>query len=118
MEKTTYQYGLWAEFLSAWFLRLRGYRILACRYKTPVGEVDIIARRKNVLVFVEVKARRSLDEATFSLSPRMQNRITRAAQYYVSQHPQCANMFMRFDLLAFAPLFRFRHLDNAWMSAP
>ena len=115
-KKNSYNYGLRAEYMCLWFLRFRGYHILAQRYKTPVGEIDLIARKKDVLVFVEVKARQTVTEASESLSAKMRNRITRAAEFYISQNPQMAGLAMRFDLLACAPPFHIRHLDNAWLS--
>ena len=53
--------GLVAESIAGWLLRLKGYRVLATRYRTPLGEIDIVARRGKVLAFVEVKARPSLE---------------------------------------------------------
>lgn len=103
-----------AEFCAAWGLRLRGYRIVAARYRTPVGEIDLIARKGKVLAFIEVKARADLSSALQAVTPRMQSRIVRAANYYVSQHKNLTDLEMRFDLIAIAPPFGWRHLDNAW----
>jgi putative endonuclease len=111
---TGHSFGLRAEMLAVWLLRVKGYRILARRYRTPVGEVDIIARRAGTLVFVEVKARAALADALQCLSPRGQDRITRAAQCYLAAHPSAAAGNMRFDFIALAPPLRWRHLDNAW----
>ncbi len=111
---TSYSKGLWSETLAAWFLRLKGYRILEERYKTPVGEIDLIAQKGTVLAFVEVKARKLMDDALQAVTPRMKTRISRAAQYYISQNPESASQDMRFDLIAVAPPFYCQHLDNAW----
>ena len=62
------QHGRNAETVAAWFLRLKGYRILARRVRTHVGEIDLIARHGDTLVFVEVKARRALDSAVIAFS--------------------------------------------------
>lgn len=112
----TYRYGLRAELLAAWYLRLRGYRILSMRYKTPVGEVDIIAARKNLLVFAEVKARRSQCEGLEAVTPRARQRISRAASFYLARDCRMADPQVRFDVLVFSPPFFIRHLDNAWQS--
>ena len=56
-----YARGLVAEGIAAWLLRLKGYRVLATRYRTPLGEIDIVARRGKVLAFVEVKARPTVE---------------------------------------------------------
>ncbi|MCB9990798.1 MAG: YraN family protein [Rhodospirillales bacterium] len=116
-EGDTYRFGLWAEQVSAWRLRLRGYRILACRYKTPVGEIDLVARKKNTLVFIEVKARKDLSTALQAVTPRMQHRIERAANYFLAKHSELSGLEMRFDLIAVAPRLRWRHLDNAWQAS-
>jgi len=71
--------GLSAESRAAAYLVAKGYRIAARRFKTPFGEVDIVARRRGVLVFVEVKARSTLDAAAESLQLRQQRRIADAA---------------------------------------
>jgi len=78
--------GLSAESRAAAYLVAKGYRIVARRFRTPVGEVDIVARRRGVLVFVEVKARSNLDDAAFSLLPRQQQRIAAAAGAWLAAH--------------------------------
>lgn len=109
-----YRMGMLGEHFAAWGLRLQGYRILASRYKTPVGEIDLIARKNDMLVFVEVKTRTDLSTALCAVTPRMRARISRAATYFLAQHSDLADMAVRFDLIAVAPPFRWRHLDNAW----
>ncbi len=95
-------------------LRVKGYRILAQRYKTPVGEIDIVARRGKALVFVEVKYRGSLQAALECLTPSMKGRIVKAARHFIAAYPGYNDYAMRFDLIAVAGIFSFRHLDNAW----
>lgn len=89
---------------------------MAQRYKTPVGEIDLIVHKKGMLVFVEVKARKTLEEAAQSITKRMQGRITRAGQYYISQNPHWGDKEIRFDVITVSPPFFIRHLDNAWLS--
>ena len=72
--------GLSAETQAAAVLIAKGYRILARRFRTPHGEIDIVARRRNLVAFVEVKARTSLDDAAYAVTPRQQARIIAAAQ--------------------------------------
>lgn len=72
--------GISAESRAAAYLMAKGYRILAKRYRTPHGEIDIVARRRNLIAFVEVKARASLDDAAFAVTPRQQQRIIDAAR--------------------------------------
>ena len=109
-----YREGLWAETAAAWRLRLKGYRILARRFKTSVGEIDLVALRGKTLVFVEVKRRASHDEALFAVTPKAQKRIARAAELYRSRHPKLSGHAVRFDIVAVTPLFRIIHLDNAF----
>src|SRR6476469_4579760 len=72
--------GLSAETRAAAFLMAKGYRILAQRFRTRYGEIDIVARRRNLLTFVEVKARATLDAAAYAVTARQQARIIEAAQ--------------------------------------
>ncbi len=117
LRRTSYTRGLWAEMYAILFLFLCGYRILACRYKTPVGEVDIIAHRRGVIAFVEVKLRPDLDSGLEAVLPRARYRISRAASYFISHfithHPKYAGASLRFDVIAVSG-WRLRHLDNAW----
>ena len=71
--------GLSAEARAAAWLMAKGYRILAKRFRTPHGEIDLVARKRNLVAFVEVKARASLDEAAYAVTPRQQARIIAAA---------------------------------------
>ena len=73
-----YRSGLWAEFVAEVFLMVTVYRILERRYKTPVGEIDILACRKNTLIAVEVKARRNRRDALYAVTGASQGRIERA----------------------------------------
>src|SRR6266852_4964182 len=67
--------GLSAESRGAAYLMAKGYRILAKRFRTPYGEIDLVAKRRNLVAFVEVKARATLDEAAFAVTPHQQGRI-------------------------------------------
>lgn len=112
----TYRTGLLSESWAALFLRLKGYRILARRYKTPVGEIDIIARRGRLIAFVEVKRRATVAEALSCLTPSMQGRIINAARHFLAVYPDYGDYDMRFDLMALGRGFAVRHLDNAWQT--
>ena len=85
-----YRHGLFAETIPALLLRLKGHRIIARRYKTPVGEIDLVALKGKRLAFVEVKQRKTFDEAGWSLPTRARRRIVRAAQYWLAGHPDFA----------------------------
>ena len=106
--------GRWAETLAAWSLQLRGYRVLARRYRTPVGEIDLVVRRGRLLAFVEVKARPDLEQALGALGPRQRERTQRAAELFLLRHPAHADCVLRFDLVAVRPWRLPRHLADAW----
>jgi putative endonuclease len=88
--RLAFRFGLSAESRAAAYLIAKGYRILARRFKTPVGEIDIVARRRGVLVFVEVKARERLADAAESIGRRQQQRIIAAAEFWLAGHPDDA----------------------------
>ena len=113
-KRETYKTGLHAEAFSAAMLRLKGYAILHKRYKTKVGEIDLIIQKDRTVAFVEVKSRRTMEQALEATTPAMQARIVRAALTFLSHHPVYADYDLRFDLVAFSPPFYWRHLDNAW----
>ena len=106
--------GLSAESRAAAYLIARGYRIVARRFRTPVGEIDIVARRRDMLVFVEVKARSTLDDAAFSLLPHQQQRIAAAAGAWLAAHPEDAESAVRFDAVLVAPGRMPRHIPAAF----
>lgn len=109
-----FQTGISAESRACVYLLAKGYRILARRFRTPYGEIDIVARRRDLLAFIEVKARGSLDEAAYSVTPQQQQRIIAAAQAWLMAHPEHANFDMRFDAILIAPKHLPRHLVAAF----
>jgi putative endonuclease len=106
--------GLSAESRAAAFLIAKGYRILARRFRTPVGELDIVARRRKVLVFVEVKARNRLDDAAEAVTDRSKLRVVAAAEAWLAQHPEDVTSEMRFDAVLVAPGKMPRHIMAAF----
>ena len=106
--------GLSAEARAAAFLMAKGYRILAKRFRTPYGEIDLVARRRNLVAFVEVKARATLDDAAYAVTPRQQRRIIDAAQAWLMAHPEHAEFELRFDAMLIAPRRLPRHLLAAF----
>jgi putative endonuclease len=109
-----YRHGLLAETLAALLLRLKGHRIIARRFKTPVGEIDLVALKGKRLAFVEVKRRRSFDDAAWSLPTRARRRIVRAAQYWLAGHPQYSGYDLAFDVVLTAPWAWPRYIPNAF----
>ena len=111
------RHGLWAEGAALLFLRLKGYRLLARRYKTGLGEIDLVMRRGKVTAFVEVKARGSLDAAMFAVTPRQAERIARAAEQWLARDPRAAEGECRFDIVAVSPYLWPTHVPNAFSGA-
>ncbi|SEQ22114.1 putative endonuclease [Devosia sp. YR412] len=109
-----YRGGHRGEALAAWYLRLKLYRIIARRYKTPVGEIDLIATRFGTLAFVEVKARSKAETEAMTLEGINQSRISRAAQYWLARHPRRSETQFRFDVIFLARGRWPRHISNAF----
>jgi len=105
--------GRRAETLAAWLLRLKGFRILARDRREAGGEIDLVARRGRLLVFVEVKARADAGAAAEALRPAQRRRIVRAAQGYLARRPDLADLTLRFDAVLVGG-FRPRHVADAW----
>ena len=106
--------GLSAESRAAAYLIAKGYRILARRWKSPAGEIDIVARRRQLLVFVEVKARATLDGAAESVLPRQRQRIAAAAEAWLATYADPKITDMRFDAILVAPGKLPRHIPAAF----
>lgn len=109
-----YRKGHWAETLAALLMRAKGYRILTKRYRSPVGEIDLIAMRRRRLAFVEVKLRASIDDAAWSLGRRQQIRIARAAEHWLARHQDYAALDIAFDVILLAPWTAPHHIRDAF----
>lgn len=128
---TSYNKGRFAELYACAYLFLKGYVPLERRYKTPVGEIDIIARRGSNIVFFEVKYRESQGAAGESITALAKTRISRAAEYYMAaqarKHEASAkklseiasgyrsyNQSVQIDAVVIDRYFRIKHIKNAW----
>ncbi|WP_423065611.1 YraN family protein [Devosia sp. CN2-171] len=107
-------FGRRGEDIAAWYLRLKGYRIVDKRVKTPGGEIDLVVRRFGLTAFVEVKSRMSRNEIGIALEAVNTRRIARAAEHYVSRHPGLAATPLRFDVIFLAPMMWPRHVKGAF----
>jgi putative endonuclease len=105
--------GRKAERLAAWWLRLHGWRILAARARTPVGEVDLIARRFRTVAFIEVKARATTAELGFAIDRRRLVRVAATADYLASRYAGPRDD-IRIDVILITPRSLPRHLVNVW----
>jgi len=106
--------GLSAESRAALMLLAKGFRIAARRWKTPFGEIDIVARRGRTLIFVEVKARASIDDAAFSVTDLQIHRVVAAAHAWLARHPTDGACDIRFDVMLVAPRRLPRHIPAAF----
>jgi len=112
--RAAYRRGHSGERLAALRLMLTGYRILARRYRTKVGEIDLVARRGNLVAFVEVKRRRELVQGLEAVTPQARSRIRRAAELFLRRHPALAEHALRFDIIVITPWAWPRHIADAW----
>jgi putative endonuclease len=103
-----------AEGLAIWLLRCKGYRILARRYRSPFGEIDIVARRGPLVAFVEVKSRPNRRAALEALTPQQCRRIERASLAFLQSRPEYSTLQSRFDLIALTPRRLPLHIPDAW----
>ncbi len=108
----SYAYGLWAEKFAELILRVKGYRILGQRIKTPSGEIDILAAKDKTLVIVEVKKRGDDFSAASAIAPAQQARLIASGSYMMGQYQGFETV--RFDALLFAPKSLPKHIKNAF----
>ena len=111
---SNHQKGLFAETLAIFYLRCKGYRLLARRFKTKLGEIDIIMQRGKTLAFIEVKARPSNANGLEAISPKARQRIQRSAQLFCQSQPRFNNHDWRFDAIVVKPRRLPYHLKDAW----
>ena len=109
-----YQKGQDAERDAAAMLAGRGYEILSRRFRSPAGEIDLVAAKGPHLAFVEVKARRNRDEAAWSVTPRQQRRIADAAGYWLQSFPEYLDRDMSFDAVLIAPRQSAEYISDAF----
>lgn len=112
--RAAYRRGHAGERLAILRLALSGYRVLARRYKTKVGEIDLIARRGKTVAFVEVKRRADWATGLEAVTPQARFRIRRAAELYIARNPHLAEHALRFDIIVVTPWSWPRHLVDAW----
>lgn len=114
--------GVFAETVAVWLLRAKGYRIVGRRLRPPrgsgAGEIDIVARRGNRLIFVEIKARPLADDGLWAIRPQQQRRLVRAAEWFIKNQPKYATCDLRFDAIVVAPGRWPLHLADAWRAEP
>ena len=106
--------GGFSEYLAALSLILRGYRILAMRYRVKAGEIDIIAKKGDLVSFIEVKARRTTDEAVFAVNGLTQSRIRNASLYWLKTQKDAGQLSLSYDIIAVRPWRWPEHFRDAY----
>ncbi|HJS60673.1 MAG TPA: YraN family protein [Pseudolabrys sp.] len=112
--QAAFRVGISAESRAAAFLIAKGFRILARRWRSPLGEIDIVARRRRLLVFAEVKARSTIDEAVESVNVRQRRRIAAAAEIWLAANPDDSIRDIRFDVILVVPGKLPQHIPAAF----
>ena len=116
LERIAEAAGRRGERLAEWWLRLKGWTILDRRVRTPAGEVDLVARRGNLIAFVEVKTRRTAAELDIAIDERRLARVAAAAEVLMARYAGPGDD-IRVDVILLAPGTRPRHIENAWIGA-
>ena len=106
--------GRKGETIAAWYLRIKGWRILDTRVRTPAGEVDLVAKRGRLIAFVEVKTRATAGELDFAIDERRLSRVAAAAEILAPRYT-VAGEDIRIDVILISPSARPRHIENAWI---
>ncbi len=106
--------GHFAEYLAAAWLIAKGYRVLAMRYRTKRGEIDLIVRKGDLIAFVEVKARKHEGAALDAVSYGAQHRIRAASEVWLSRRRDGGRLSYRYDVVAVLPGRLPRHFPDAF----
>jgi putative endonuclease len=106
--------GSFSEYLAAFSLMLRGYRILAMRYRVKSGEIDIIARKGDLVSFVEVKARATAADSVFAVNGLTQSRIRNASHYWLQTQKDASQLSYSYDIIAVRPWRWPEHFRDAF----
>ena len=110
--------GIIAETIALWYLRLRGFHLLARNWQAYCGEIDLILRRGNLIIFVEVKSRRNVLAASEAITTRQRLRISKAARVFIQKNIEnkysTTNFTYRFDAILIIAWHMPIYIINAW----
>ena len=112
--KRSYIWGIIAEYLCAVLLIIKGYSIIALRYRNNFGEIDIIAKKAKIIIFIEVKARSDKESAIISVTKNKQERVLRTADSFIAKNIKYSHHDLRFDLMVVTSVINIYHYKNAW----
>jgi putative endonuclease len=112
--QAAHAYGHRAETIALWYLRAKGYQLVASRFKCTAGEIDLIMRKRKTLVFVEVKAREKVEDSIFAVTSYQSRRISAAAAVFTARYDMTSIEFQRFDIVAVPSYLWPTHIKNAF----
>ncbi|MFZ1815510.1 MAG: YraN family protein [Rhizobiaceae bacterium] len=112
--KAALRRGHRGEMLAAFALRLRGYRIVDRNFRNRLGEIDIVARKGDLIAFVEVKVRATHADAINAVGPKARHRIANAANSWIGRQPDADRLSWRFDIIAVTPRRWPRHFEDVF----
>lgn len=101
--RRAFRRGILSEYVAAFYLILHGHRIVALRYRTKAGEIDLIARKGDLVCFIEVKARMSTQASVFAVGGDTQRRIRNASMAWLSRQPDAGRLSLSYDIIAVRP---------------
>lgn len=110
---TSYEKGVSAELCAKNYLKAKGYEIVGKRVRNKYGEIDIIAKKENNVIAIEVKQRQTLDKSRECISKTQQHRIARAFSLFISERNEMFENY-RIDVVCFDILGRFEHIEDAF----
>ena len=113
LRKQAYLKGKRGEWIAALYLQLKGYEILEKRFKTPMGEIDILARKGKILVAIEVKTQKTLEKASLALNAFQKRRIEKALLFYLAG--KTSDLDLRFDVVLISSWQWPCHIQGAWI---
>jgi putative endonuclease len=104
--------GYFGEFLAICLLKIKGYKILAQRYKTVCGEIDIIAQKNDIVAFIEVKSRKSIDKCYNAVTNKQLQRIQRTSEIFLRKNKKLSDCFSRYDVILISDWRLPIHIEN------
>ncbi|HSQ97755.1 MAG TPA: YraN family protein [Rickettsiales bacterium] len=114
-KQRSYWFGIFAEYLTILIFFFNGYKFLNRRYKTKLGEIDLIFTKDKYLVVVEVKARKNKNvEISEVVSYKQYKRIINATKLFLNKNKKYSNFFIRIDVVLVYGIFKIEHLENVW----
>ena len=109
--------GARGELVAAEYLQAKGYQLIAKNFRNRKGEIDLVARHEDSIVFVEVKTwnYNGAADLEYSINEKKRQRIIQASRFFMGTHPELASCRIRFDVILIAnQLHEINHLENAF----